>query len=64
MRPLLSKWKREKSTWPEGAGEGVLVAFLKATSNTPGISAQRYWYATLMEPNCRTLLAGYGTIIS
>jgi hypothetical protein len=23
MRPLLSKWKREKGTWPEGAGEAI-----------------------------------------
>ena len=38
------------------ADEGVLVA---AAFNAAGISVQRYWNATLVGPDCRTLLAGY-----
>ena len=46
------------------ADEGVLVAALKAAFNAAGISVQRYWNATLMGPDCRTLLAGYVSILA
>jgi hypothetical protein len=47
-----------------GVDEGVLLAALKEAFNTAGISVQRYWNATSVGPDCRTLLARYPAILA